>query len=150
MSSNLARNPMERSQTIPIEFYAPQNLRDFATLGPAVSLSTVKWKERELVNSILLRIYQNYFNRYTNFFQGQYSWTDDELPILCLCRAIADFSPASSSSSAEGFLRVSAGETLAVLQTDLGSGWTYVRRMNAADRNVVAGFVPTTSIREQI
>jgi hypothetical protein len=48
------------------------------------------------------------------------------LPALAHCLAVTNFCPSGGGVS-EGLLVVTAGENLAVLQVDLGSGWTFVR-----------------------
>jgi hypothetical protein len=58
-------------------------------------------------------------------FQNEFAYTDD-LPALAHCLAVTNFCPSGGGVS-EGLLVVTAGENLAVLQVDLGSGWTFVR-----------------------
>ena len=67
----------------------------------------------------------------------------DEMQGQGFCSVKSDFNPNTFQyKSTPGLLKITKGESLLILQNDLGSGWTCVRNPN----NSQTGFVPTRNL----
>ena len=78
----------------------------------------------------------------TSIYEDEFQYSE-QMKERGACIVKSDFNPnASKYKSTPGLLKTAKGETLAILQNDLGSGWTCVRNSNTSQ----TGFVPTTHL----
>ena len=78
----------------------------------------------------------------TSIYEDEFQYSE-QMKERGACIVKSDFNPnASKYKSTPGLLKTEKGETLAILQNDLGSGWTCVRNSNTSQ----TGFVPTTHL----
>lgn len=62
---------------------------------------------------------------------------DDTHQTIGRCRCLESHNPTEEAIATSGHLAVERGEELVVIQSDFGSGWTYVQGVHGV------GFVPT-------
>ena len=84
--------------------------------------------------------YQYLFFRYSrpNGEQiDEFEIEDDTHQTIGRCRCLESHNPTEEAIATSGHLAVERGEELVVIQSDFGSGWTYVQGVHGV------GFVPT-------
>ena len=89
---------------------------------------------------MLSHVLTNIFFRYSrpNGEQiDEFEIEDDTHQTIGRCRCLESHTPTEEAIATSGHLAVERGEELVVIQSDFGSGWTYVQGVHGV------GFVPT-------